>query len=537
MAISLGFIALVSGGQGQAQVSTCYGRAITVLDMRNPTLVSGAALSVGAVYLFANAAPGIDVRVRIDALNGGATLATIDNDTGLIGNFQPELVGANARSIDFTINFVVAGTTTPMALDVAASGVDIDGDSASIREYAEFSTPFAAYVVDSPTNLDVNASGPSVPANVRFESRSNFTAPGIDETATTNIASVLYTSTSTFTYRIGTLGTGTTTRLTSLDFGCPNLALPSQTTITMQDFGDAPAAYGNPIHDIVVGMRLGPTITAEPARYNSPTASADSGDDGVTFPLIRRSAASTVSVSVTGANGRLQSWIDWNGDGDFDDANEQIATNIGDNLSGDTDPATGLIGVNITPPPAATLAQTFARFRWSTTAGLTASSTASNGEVEDYAITVFGPAVLTLAKSSTVYDPGAANSFAIPGNDVIYTITVLNSGTGPADADSVLIFDALPGSLEFYNGDFDEAGPATGALLFSANTSGLTYTESSDLRYSNLVTVPAGLGDCGYVPAPGYDPAVKYICLNPKGIMLSGAPSPSLSFKFRARIK
>ena len=275
LGLGVGVAALFSCSAANAQITTCYGRAITVLDLRAPTLVSGTALSVGAIYRFANAAPGIDVRVRINALNGGATLATIDNDAGLIANFQPELVGADARSIDFTVTFVVAGTTTPIVLDVAASGVDIDGDSGSIREYAEFSTPFAAYVLDSPTNLDVNASGPSVPTNVRFESRTSFTAPGIDETATANIVSILYTSTSTFAYRIGTLGTGATTRLTSLDFGCPNLTLPSQVTITPQDFGDAPAAYGNPAHDIVTGIRLGATNTSEPARYNSPTASGD----------------------------------------------------------------------------------------------------------------------------------------------------------------------------------------------------------------------------------------------------------------------
>lgn len=541
----IGVLALAAGGamllppdEAQAQIVTCHGRAITTLDLRSPTLVSGTALQVGAIYRFANAAPGIDVRVRIDALTG-SSLAIIDRDTGLIGNFQPELAGSNARSADFTISFVVAGTTTPIVLDVAASGIDIDGDSGSIREYAEFATPYAAYVLDSPTNLDVNASGPSTPTRTRFESRTNFTAPGIDETATANIVSILYTATSSFQYRIGTLGTGNSVRLTSLDFGCPALVIPSQSTIVPQDFGDAPAAYGNPIHDIVAGVRLGATNTSEPARYNSPTASGDTGDDGVTFPaLLRRSVASTTSVTTVGASGRLQAWFDWNGDGDFADAGEQVATNIGDNLAGDTNPAAGIIGISITPPAAAVLTQTFARFRWSTTNGLPpATTTASNGEVEDYAVTIFGPAVLTLAKTSTVYDPLAANLFAVPGNDILYTVTATNTGTGPADGNSVFLYDTLPVSLEFFNGDVDDGGPATGPVLFNAGTSALTFTPATDLRYSNVGAAPASFAACTYTPVAGYDPVIRHVCFNPKGTMASGTPQPSFSVQFRTRIR
>ncbi len=535
-ATGLGIAAFLPGTPAQAQVTSCYGRAITVLDMRAPTLVSGTALQAGAVYRFANAAPGIDVRVRIDALNG-ATLATIDNDTGLIGNFQPELAGANARSVDFTLSLVVAGTTTPIALDVAASGVDIDGDSGSIREYAEFSTPYAAYVVDSPTNLDVNASGPSVPTRTRFESRTNFTAPGIDETATANIVAILYTATSSFQYRIGTLGTGNTTRLTSLDFACPALTIPTQSTIVPQDFGDAPAAYGNPIHDIVAGNRLGATNTSEPARYNSPTASGDAGDDGVTFPVLRRSVAATTTVTTAGAGGRLQGWFDWNGDGDFADAGEQVATNVADNGAGDNNAAAGTIGVSITPPAAAVLTQSFARFRWSTTSGLNSTATASNGEVEDYAVTVFGPAVLTLAKSSAVYNPLGTNPFATPGNDILYTVTATNTGTGPTDSNSVFVFDTLPASLEFYNADVDDGGPATGPVIFNAGTSGLSFTAATDLRYSNLVPAPASFAACTYTPAAGYDPLIRHVCFNPKGAMLSGAPAPNFTVQFRTRIR
>ena len=534
--LAAAFAAPFSSTAVQAQVTTCHGRAITALDFRNPVLVSGTALSIGAVYRFPNVAPGIDARVTIDAFTGGS-LTIIDRDTGLIGNFQPELGGVDARSADFTIRFVAAGTTTPVPLDFAASGVDIDGDSGTIREYAEFSTPFAAYVLDNPTRLDVNASGPSVPANIRFESRTNFTAPGIDETATQNIASILYTGTSSFKYRIGTLGTGSTVRLTSLDFGCPALVLPAPIALVSQDFGDAPAAYGNPVHDIVAGIRIGATNTVEPARYNSPTATGDLGDDGVTITQLRRSQTGSATITVAGAAGRLQGWIDWNGDGDFADAGEQIATNIADNGAGDTNAAAGIIGISITVPATPTLNQTFARFRWSSTFGLSPSSTASNGEVEDYALTIFGPGVLTVAKTSVIYDPANTNRLAIPGNDVLYTITTSNVGTGPVDSNSIFIVDTLPAGVEFYNGDVDDGGPATAPVLFAQTGSSLTFTAATDVRYSNLAPFPTSFAACAYTPVAGYDPAVRHVCINPKGVMSSGTPSPNFSVQFRTRIK
>ena len=128
----------------RAQTTVCQGRLITVLDFRNPVLVSGSALSVGAVYRFSNVATGIDALVSIDAITNGS-LNFFDRDTGLIANIQPELNNLGASSADFTISFVAAGGSAPVAIDFAASGIDIDGNNNNLREYAEFSTPFAEY--------------------------------------------------------------------------------------------------------------------------------------------------------------------------------------------------------------------------------------------------------------------------------------------------------------------------------------------------------------------------------------------------------
>ena len=342
-----------------------------------------------------------------------------------------------------------------------------------------------------------------------------------------------------FKYRIGTLGTGNTTRLTSLDFTCPNLPEPQQNPNVPQDFSDAPAIYGNPVHDIVAGIRLGATNTAETVAYNHPNATGDAGDDGVVFSALTQGQPGSITASVSGIAGILQGWIDWNGDGDFADAGEQVVTNLLDNQTGDADPATGKIRIDFTVPTNAITTRTFARFRWSTQTGLPATTiTARDGEVEDYPVTVIArKAILTISKTSLIYDQPGKATFAIPGNDAIYTITVTNIGNGPTDNNSVFIYDTLPSQVSFFNGDVDGTGPVAGPVIFTQNGAGLTYTDATALKFSNQLVAPVNFAACTYTPVAGYDPNIRYVCFNPKGAMLSGSPAPSFSVQFRTQIK
>lgn len=542
-------MAVIPVTPAQAQTTEiCLGRVITTLNFSTtPTLQSGTALQVNAVYRYSNVNTGIDALVRIVAFNNGATLATIDNNNApavgapdLRAFFNPELAGRDARSADFQISFVSAGTNTALPFDFAATAIDVDGDNGSLREYAEFQNTYAEYLLNNPTNLRVNQSGPSVATNTRFEAATPANAAGIDPAANQNIVATFYSKTSGFRYRIGTLGTGTTTRLTSLQFTCPNLPAPTPTTIP-QDFGDAPASYGNPRHDIVTGFRMGASITSETGPYNHATATADAGDDGVTFGTLRASKTATATINVTGAAGRLQAWFDWNRDGDFLDPGEQVATNVGDNLTGDTNSTAGVIALSFTVPTGATPGATFARFRWSTQTGLDATTIIGHdGEVEDYTVTLLGIPIVSVTKTSVIYAPSSSTGFMLPANDVIYTITASNSGSLATDADSVFILDSLPPQVEIYLGDFDGGGPATGTILFTQqNGAALTYTPLLDLRFSSDVAAPTSFAQCTYIPllSNAYDPAIRHICINPKASLAAGNPAPTVSVQFRAQIK
>lgn len=150
-----------------------------------------------------------------------------------------------------------------------------------------------------------------------------------------------------------------------------------------------------------------------------------------------------------------------------------------------------------------------------------------------------GSATLTGNKTIAIWDPEAEGLYALPGNDVIYTITSSNTGDGPTDADSIVLIDIMPPEVEFYNADIDGDGPELDPVSFTQTSgAGLSLTYANDVAFSDSNTRPATFADCTYIPtAGGYDPDVTYICFNPKGALSSGTPDPSFSVSFRARIK
>ena len=214
----------------------CDGFIVAPLSFANATLSSGANLQAGAVYDFTSVAPGVDAQVEILGFTNGASLSAIYNDGLLTDNLNPQLVPnpAVGGAANFRVSFINPATGGPAPLSVSATQIDIDGDGGTLREFVEFDSSLAQFTVDGSTELVTNASGPSLPGLQRFESTTTATAPGIDPTAEANIVRAIYTNTASFDYAIGTLGAGTTTRLTSTGFDCPALPNPVNTIPTME---------------------------------------------------------------------------------------------------------------------------------------------------------------------------------------------------------------------------------------------------------------------------------------------------------------
>lgn len=158
--------------------------------------------------------------------------------------------------------------------------------------------------------------------------------------------------------------------------------------------------------------------------------------------------------------------------------------------------------------------------------------------IDDVTLYTCPPALLGLAKSSASWNDGVNPVFDLPGNDVTYTLRVTNTGQGQTSSDSVIVIDTLPANVTFFNGDADGGGAETNPVYFVDASSGLTFSYATDVRYSDAASLPASFAACSYTPAAGYDAAVRYVCINPKGVMTrsTGAPDPAFEVKFRARI-
>ncbi len=247
------------------------------------------------------------------------------------------------------------------------------------------------------------------------------------------------------------------------------------------DFGDAPDSYktllasGGPFHRIIPGFSLGPTETAEPNGQPSAGANLDQGDDGVTLPAAGFPACATVNVPVSLTNTAgiatafLDAWIDWDGDGHFDDPRDRVATSFA------LTAGTNTLVVNV--PCDARAKTTYARFRLSSTGVSGPGGQAPDGEVEDYETLVQQPLIGLAKQLGTVTrDPASASDFF-----VTFNFTVANMGNTPLSnvniADHVGAVFTTPASFTVVsvtsstltvNGSFD--GQSNVNLLAAGNT-------------------------------------------------------------------
>lgn len=135
---------------------------------------------------------------------------------------------------------------------------------------------------------------------------------------------------------------------------------------------------------------------------------------------------------------------------------------------------------------------------------------------------------LTLAKTSAPFATTGPDRFNAPSSEVVYTLTVTNSGGSPVDLAGITLVDALPPAMTFYNGDVDPTVAGTDPFLLAAGSSGVTLS-ASNVAYSNN-----NGASYAYTPAAGYDANVNRIRYAPGGTM---AANSSFTIKFRAQVK
>ncbi len=235
-------------------------------------------------------------------------------------------------------------------------------------------------------------------------------------------------------------------------------------------------------HVLKNNLHMGATVDGEDDGFPEISAWGDDqnqtpdDEDGVTFDqylgtpelpsaimVIGETSTWNVTVTVPDniilGDAYLNAWLDFNGDGDWNDAGEQIAADVVA-AQGTTD---GVLTLNIPVPAGATPGTTHARFRLSYKQGLGPTGAVNYGEVEDYQVQLINKPEKNLVTTSEAHttDPDLTI-----GEIVRYKLTV---SVPEGDLTNFVITDTLPAGLQFLDDN-------TAALSFISDNA-MTSTE------------------------------------------------------------
>jgi uncharacterized repeat protein (TIGR01451 family) len=327
------------------------------------------------------------------------------------------------------------------------------------------------------------------------------------------------------------------------------------------DFGDLPDDASSPAgyaaqtyptglsnngarHVILAGNNptLGSTVDAEGDGQPALEALGDdaSGDpddeDGVTFSrALVPGETSLITVTASGDAGLLSAWIDFNGDGDLNDAGEQIAADqslaAGSSLS---------LTVNV-PLTATRGITSYSRFRFSSQSGLAPTGLALDGEVEDYAIRIavldFGDLPNDLSNHPTLAANNGARHIINPAANPILGLAIDAEADGqpgpdadgddsagsPDDEDGVIVPPLIPGETITVTITYSNPTGVTAYL------NGWLDTDGDGTLTQILTDEPVAPGASGVLQVPVFISGEPYGSTGYSRFRISTQPGPAVS--------
>jgi uncharacterized repeat protein (TIGR01451 family) len=241
------------------------------------------------------------------------------------------------------------------------------------------------------------------------------------------------------------------------------------TDICESDFGSAPSPFPTTVdangarHLAFTGVFLGARVDPNDDGLPSTGATGDKLDgpendeDGVLFTSPLTVGNSTTLEVTASTNGFLNAWVDFNADGEWRDANEQVFTNR--MLSA------GLNTLSFSVPTNSVVTnRTYARFRFNSAGNLAPTGPASDGEVEDYALEILPVNVAPGALQVRINEVMAG----LNGDSTVQFVELEVNGDadkawGPQNGET-----AGRAMLAF----FDETGNQSGRFVFPSNAPG-----------------------------------------------------------------
>lgn len=202
------------------------------------------------------------------------------------------------------------------------------------------------------------------------------------------------------------------------------------------------------------------------------TCAGDDDEDGVAFTgPFQPGTTAAFSVTASGASCSLDAWVDWNRNGVFGDAGEQIAAGV--NV-----PTGAPTVLSPSVPAGAVPGITYARFRCSIAGGLSPIGPAADGEVEDYLIGVVGADFGDAPASYGTQGAGAASHEIDPLAPFHLGACVDTEADGQPDVPATGD-DNSAGASRVGNCFDDEDGVAFTSVLTSCQTANVTVTSSA----------------------------------------------------------
>lgn len=363
---------------------------------------SAVSTTVGAV---AANDPETPSSLTFDIIAGNPSgLFSINSSTGELSVAGPGLDHEFADSVALTVRVTDPGMLSASAV-ITVNVNDLNeppilnpiGDRLALVDQ---SLTFTATAIDpdSPPSALTFSLGSGAPAGASISSSGDFAfTPSLSQDGMTFSVTIIVTEI-----------TGGMTASETIMISVSNIDL---------DFGDAPATFNTAFSDngprhVVGPLFLGSRIDAEIDGQPSPLANGDDvnsdevmpfdDEDGITFLSALNVGRTRQFRVLASAAGFLDSWIDFNQDGQFTlsenlSSTARVIANGGGLGVGGFTPGSGIAvpagfsTVSFDIPGGAIAGATFARFRLSSTGGLPPVGQAGDGEVEDYRVEIIAP--------------------------------------------------------------------------------------------------------------------------------------------------
>ncbi len=477
---------------------SCTSCSAPTLNFENPVLQSGTAGAEGAKYLFSNVLPNTNAILTIvskshsdiDILsideprvtNGGydAALQPIIDFNWLDGTYQ----SPGDKSVTLTFNFVDAVTGNPVSLpELNMTGLDIDGMQ-YVSEFLAVSG-YQKHELQSYTELTLSGA---------LEAAGPYTSyDGVQESILELMILLGYQNVSSITLDLGGTYSGggglddaAEKRLSSLYFKCYDF----DTTVTApaplaQDYGDAPAGYGEAKHGMppTPSVYLGTTAPdgESPAHHSADArgddTNGDHDEDAFTSLSDLATNANSYDLTVPCAGTEIVAgWIDFDRSGTFTNESPNSERASAECSGGSATLTWNAANSNF--PGSLTAGDTFARLR-----------TASDGICKGKGL--FGTVDLEISGGGSIvdsyigtYDPASPGGAAEIGSNGNVKLSGSVSG-------SVRASGTVDGS-DVVSGDVYEGVPAENLPAVAACS---PYSDGSGISATGGLSHDTGTGD------------------------------------------